>query len=133
MCGVWLCLNCMGHHSWRTITAESVFTRVTDGKRYLNLFPVKFVRFFCLIIFFLFDRLLCYSGYVGAALAAIAAAAVSVHFFVDHEEGSRDIREGATLSKYNSHKKNKNLFNKRIFKVGRRSPRSTSRLLCSCW
>ncbi len=46
---------------------------------------------------------MCYSGYVGAALAAIAAAAASVHFFVEHEEGSRDIREGATLSKYNSH------------------------------
>ena len=55
---------------------------------------------------------------MGAALAAIAAAAASVHFFVEHEEGSRDIREGATLSKYNSHKKKKLFLTNECFRLG---------------
>ena len=60
--GVWLCLNCMGHHVWKIVTAESVFTRVTDGR-----------------------RLACYTAYVAAALATITGVAVAVNFLVVHE------------------------------------------------
>ena len=33
---LWLCLNCMGHHVWQIIRSGSVFTRISDGKRYLG-------------------------------------------------------------------------------------------------
>jgi len=57
--GSWLSLNCMGHHVWKVIMAESIFTRVTDGKR-------------CCY----------YTAYVALSTAVIVATAVTVHHTV---------------------------------------------------
>ena len=82
--GVWLCLNCMGHHVWKMVTAESVFTRVTDGR-----------------------RLALYSAYVLSVLSVVTGVAVAVKFvLVDRQKGEEDseeggganVKEGATLS-----------------------------------
>ena len=59
MVGIFLSLNCMGHHVWKIILANSVFTRVTDGQ-----------------------KLCYYSVYLLSSLTVVVALALSVHYLI---------------------------------------------------
>jgi len=58
--GIWLCVNCMGHHVWKKIKSKSVFTRTTDGQL------LKY-----------------YTIYIALCLCVITMIAACVHFFIE--------------------------------------------------
>ena len=62
--GMWVSLSAMGHHVWKMIKSESVFTRVSDGQ-----------------------RLRWYSLYIFLSTAIILTVALCVHYFIEEGKG----------------------------------------------